>query len=51
MTFGVAEHRENNSIDGTIKHADDALYEGKDSGRNQVVTAPYDEKSSEIQIA
>lgn len=37
MTFGVAQHRENSSIDGTIKHADDALYAGKESGRNRVI--------------
>jgi len=37
MTFGVAAHRENNSIDGTIKMADAALYQGKKAGRNQAV--------------
>lgn len=36
MTFGVATQSENSSIDGTIKLADDALYQGKKAGRNQV---------------
>ncbi len=37
LTFGIATHRENSSINGTIKLADDALYQGKKSGRNQVI--------------
>jgi len=39
MTFGVAQQTENNSLDFTIKQADDALYAGKEGGRNRVVEA------------
>lgn len=37
-TFGVAVHSKGKSIDSVIKEADDALYQGKQQGRNQVVT-------------
>ncbi|MEN8221618.1 MAG: two-component regulator propeller domain-containing protein [Acidobacteriota bacterium] len=37
MTFGVAIHSGNKSIDDVINEADDALYEGKKGGRNRVV--------------
>jgi diguanylate cyclase (GGDEF)-like protein/PAS domain S-box-containing protein len=37
MTFGVAIYNKNESIDDMIKKADDSLYLGKNSGRNQVI--------------
>lgn len=37
MTLGVAEFGEGDTIDTTLKRADDALYRGKRQGRNQVV--------------
>ncbi|MCK5221072.1 MAG: GGDEF domain-containing protein, partial [Candidatus Aminicenantes bacterium] len=36
-TFGVAAYSRGKSIDSVIKEADDALYLGKQQGRNQVV--------------
>ena len=38
MTFGVAQHQTDDSIDNTIKRADDVLYHGKENGRNRVVS-------------
>ncbi len=37
MTFGVSEFRSDKSVDSCIKDADDALYLGKQKGRNIVV--------------
>lgn len=39
LTFGVAEYDGDRSLDACLKAADDALYQGKHSGRNRVVTA------------
>jgi PleD family two-component response regulator len=36
MTLGVAQTRDDNSVDKTIAQADDALYRGKNEGRNRV---------------
>lgn len=38
MTFGISTYNGNESIDDIIKKADDALYSGKQKGRNCVVT-------------
>lgn len=38
-SLGITLHAENESIDQTIKRADVALYEAKESGRNKVVLA------------
>lgn len=38
MTFGVATFNQEDSIDETIKRADDALYKGKSEGKNCVVS-------------
>lgn len=37
MTFGVAEFSNMVSVDEIIKNADNALYQGKETGRNKVV--------------
>lgn len=38
MTFGAAEHLPSETIDETINRADSNLYNGKQSGRNRIVT-------------
>jgi diguanylate cyclase (GGDEF)-like protein len=37
MTFGVSEFNRQNGLEKSIKKADDALYEGKQTGRDKVV--------------
>ncbi len=38
MTLGVSEFSSTDNIDTCVKRADEALYKGKESGRNRVVT-------------
>lgn len=40
VTFGAANFGRGQTLERCIKAADDALYRGKDQGRNRVVTAP-----------
>ena len=37
MTFGLAQHEIGSSIENSLKQADNALYEGKEAGRNRVM--------------
>jgi PleD family two-component response regulator len=37
MTFGAAEYSAGESMHETVRHADMALLQGKNSGRNQMV--------------
>jgi diguanylate cyclase (GGDEF)-like protein len=37
MTFGLSQHEKNDSLDESLKRADDALYRGKEAGRNMVM--------------
>ncbi|MDA8388303.1 MAG: diguanylate cyclase [Nitrospiraceae bacterium] len=37
MTFGVSAYEKDSGIAGSIRHADEALYDGKEQGRNRVV--------------
>ncbi len=39
MTFGVARYEQGDHLDACIKRADEALYTGKQAGRNRVVSA------------
>lgn len=40
LSFGLAEHRTDRSLEGTIAHADAALYRAKAEGRDRVVAHP-----------
>jgi GGDEF domain-containing protein len=40
MTFGVAAFSSAASVDDCLRHADEALYGGKEHGKNQVVVLP-----------
>lgn len=44
MTFGVALYNEPMQLDECIKKADQALYFGKQKGKNCVIKAPYDDQ-------
>jgi PleD family two-component response regulator len=37
MTFVLTQHEDNASIDESLTRADDALYKGKEAGRNLVM--------------
>ena len=37
MTFGLTQHEIDRSIEDSLKQADNALYEGKEAGRNRVM--------------
>jgi diguanylate cyclase (GGDEF)-like protein len=37
MTFGVSEYDEGSDLKETIKRADQALYKGKECGKNKVI--------------
>ena len=41
MTLGVAEHRPGETLDACIARADQALYNGKESGRKKVTLGSY----------
>jgi diguanylate cyclase (GGDEF)-like protein len=40
MTFGMTSHNRGDQIKDTLRRADEALYQGKEAGRNQIVFIP-----------
>ncbi|MCJ7626394.1 MAG: GAF domain-containing protein [Anaerolineaceae bacterium] len=40
MTFGMTSHNQGDQIKDTLRRADEALYQGKEAGRNQIVFIP-----------
>lgn len=47
-TLGVSEYKETISVEACIKLADDALYTGKESGRNRVVSVQEEGTSEKV---
>jgi PleD family two-component response regulator len=40
MTFGIAEVQEGATVDDCLRRADQAMYSGKQAGKNRVVIDP-----------
>ncbi len=47
VSIGIAFSNDSESADGLLIHADEALYQAKESGRNRIVTYNAKEKSAE----
>ena len=51
ISVGIAEHKANSELDQSIKEADLALYESKESGRNRLTRyAPYLDYSNRLYV-